>query len=349
MIGDAPSFWWVAQDWRRHLFWPFAAVYGHVAGRRMEQANPPSVDAAVLCIGNYTVGGSGKTPTVIALAARARKLGLNPAVLTRGYGGSLTGPHLVDLDHDIARSVGDEALLIARAAPVMVAADRLAGARLLVERGHRLIIMDDGFQSMRLRFDRALIVVDAARGLGNGAVIPAGPVRAPLKTQLRLTDALLVMGEGDAADSVIRLAARAAKPVMTARLKPANTRSVRGRKLLAFAGIGHPDRFFRMLGELGATVARTRPFPDHHMFTDDDLAALMREADANGLELVTTDKDFVRLTGTGDLRRTVQERTITLPVKAEWADPNLMDLMLSRTMDAYHKRAMDLSADSAPD
>ncbi len=221
MASEAPPFWWLKGDWRGYALAPFGWAYGAVSGYRQDNAPRRPVDAPVLCVGNFTVGGAGKTPVAIELAKAASRLGRKPGVLSRGYGGNLDRPRLVDRNHDLARHVGDEPLLLARVAPVAVTPNRLAGARMLIEeKGCDLLIMDDGFQSARIAIDHALLVVDARHGFGNGHIIPAGPLRAPLRTQMRHTDSLLVIGDGSAADQIIRHAARAARPIYRAVIRP---------------------------------------------------------------------------------------------------------------------------------
>lgn len=294
-LSEAPPFWWKKADWRPWALWPVSAGYGLVAATRMANARRAQVSAAVLCVGNLTVGGEGKTPIAIALAKEAKRHKRRVGFLSRGYGGSLGHPHLVDLKDDGARLVGDESLLLARHALTVVAPDRLAGAKRLIGEGCDFIIMDDGFQSARVHMDYALIVVDSRRGLGNGHVIPGGPLRAPLVEQLRHADGLVVMGQGDAAEIVVRKAARAGRPVFSARLKPRRTAGLKGARVLAFAGIGNPDKFYDTLREAGAELVETRSFPDHYPFSEDDLAELTVDAAAHDLQLVTTEKDLVRL------------------------------------------------------
>ena len=340
MIGDAPPFWWIQGDWRGYALWPFGLIYGAISGRRMTGIVPPEVDLPVICVGNFTVGGSGKTPTVIALARRATEMGRKPAILTRGYGGSHHGPHLVDIDHDDARSVGDEAMLLARHVPVMISVDRITGAKALEAQGFDIIFMDDGFQSNRIAIDFALAVIDAGRGIGNGFVLPAGPVRVPMKVQLKATDALLVMGQGDGADAVVRSAARAAKPIVTAKLKASNVNAIAGKRLLAFAGIGDPGRFYNMLGALGGDVVRTRDFPDHYMFRDDDLIGLMAEAEDNGLLLVTTEKDAMRLNGHSPQQVEMRQRMTILPVEAIIQQSEMVDGFIAKADENAAKRRL---------
>jgi tetraacyldisaccharide 4'-kinase len=178
MTSEAPPFWWEPADWRAFLLSPFSGVYAAVAANRIKNAPREKMAVPVLCVGNFTVGGSGKTPVAIALAAKAKATGLRPGFLSRGYGGSFDKPQLVDAGRDSARHVGDEPLLLARHAPVAVARDRAAAARLLIDKGCDFLVMDDGFQSARIHFDYGLIVIDALRGTGNGHVIPGGPLRA---------------------------------------------------------------------------------------------------------------------------------------------------------------------------
>ena len=299
------------------------------------------VPAAVLCVGNLTVGGEGKTPVAIALAKEAKRRKLAVGFLTRGYGGSLSKPHLVDPDMDSAGLVGDEALLLARHAPTVVTPDRLAGARRLIEAGVSLIIMDDGFQSARVHMDYALIVIDASRGLGNGHVIPGGPLRAPLTEQMRHADAVITMGEGNAADAVIRAASRAGRAVFSARVKPLRARGFKGVRVLAFAGIGNPQKFYDTLRKVGAEVVLTRSFPDHHPFTKEEIAELVSEAAAEGLLLVTTEKDLVRLRHGPQEIHDHAASIEALPIEAVF-DTRALDAILRDTMDAWRDRMLKI-------
>ena len=293
-----PAFWHRPSSLTSRFLLPLAALYGTIAARRMAR---PGADAGVpvICVGNYHTGGAGKTPTVLALVAMLRELGETPFVLSRGYGGSLSAPMRVDVARHTAAEVGDEPLMMAAHAPVVIARDRVAGARLARDAGASVIVMDDGFQNPALRKDFSLIVVGGGRGLGNGRVFPAGPLRAPLSPQLARTDALLVIGEGDAAANLARTLAARGVPVLHARVMPdAKTiAALREKRVLAFAGIGDPGRFFETLRSHGVEVAAERRFPDHHRFTKDELWALRAEAARDGLALVTTEKDFARLSG----------------------------------------------------
>ena len=340
MTSEAPPFWWEKPDWRASALSPFSRIYGAIAGRHIRRAKPPAIPLPVLCIGNFTVGGAGKTPTSIAFAQTAISAGLKPGVVSRGYGGAFSGLHRVDLDHDSARHVGDEPMLLARHAPVVVCADRLAGAEALAAAGCDFIIMDDGFQSARLHFDYALMVVDAGRGIGNGNVLPGGPLRAPLTDQLVRTDALLKIGTASGADQLVRSAARAAKPIYEALLKPKTVDEIMGKPLLAFAGIGDPSKFFTTLKDAGAEVRQTKSFPDHHPYSDEDVADLLRDADKDGLTLITTAKDQVRLLDGSAAVKEFASRTLVLEVELVFSHPQTASRIIKETRDRARARAL---------
>jgi tetraacyldisaccharide 4'-kinase len=277
---------------------PLGAIYGVIASHRLQR---DGFDAGipVLCVGNYHVGGAGKTPTVLALAKLLGELGETPVVLSRGYGGQLRGPVMVDLDRHAAADVGDEPLMMARTVPVVVARDRINGVALARSQGASVILMDDGFQNPAIAKDASLIVIDGTRGLGNARVFPAGPLRAPLPPQLARTDALIIVGGGSAADAVAAAVAARGKPVLPAHLRAddASVASLRGKRVLAFAGIGDPTRFFRTLRANGIEVVKERAFADHHPFSENQIETLTKEAGRDALTLVTTEKDLARLRG----------------------------------------------------
>ncbi len=340
MASEAPPFWWEAADWRAWSLSPLSALYGLVAGYRMASAKRAKVDVPVLCVGNFTVGGEGKTPVSIALAKQAKKLGRKPGFLTRGHGGSMATAHLVDAKKDLTRHVGDEPLLLARHAPTLVAPDRLTGARELIGMGCDFIIMDDGFQSARLHMDYAVMVVDARRGLGNGHVIPGGPLRARLIDQLRYADALLTMGEGSAADHVVRKASRAGRPVFQARLKPRGVRAIKGGRFLAFAGIGNPKKFFDSVAQAGGAVVEGKSFPDHHPYDDDDARDLIAAAEKGELQLITTEKDMVRLRGGSEALSALAEHCRVLQVEAQFDAPDMPVTIIESTIEAWRERML---------
>jgi tetraacyldisaccharide 4'-kinase len=291
-----PGFWWRPRRWPSLVLAPLAWIYGAVAAFRLRQPGK-DLGIPVICVGNYTLGGSGKTPTVIALVALLRAEGLRPFVLSRGYRGRLNGPVLVDAARHTAAEVGDEPLLLAAFASVVVAADRVAGARLAAERGADIIVMDDGFQNPSLAKQLSLVVIDAARGVGNGAVFPAGPLRAPVRDQLERTDGLVVIGDGSAADDIAAAVLHSGRTVLRAGLvaDAADVAMLKDTRVLAFAGIGDPEKFFATLRRRGIAVAATRSFADHHAYRENELATLRAEARRDGLALVTTAKDLARL------------------------------------------------------
>jgi tetraacyldisaccharide 4'-kinase len=339
VTSEAPPFWWEPADWRAYALSPLSALYGLVAGNRMVRARPSQVELPVLCVGNFTVGGTGKTPVAIALARQASAMGLKPGFLSRGHGGSFSHPRLVDLEHDSAAHVGDEPLLLAAHAPVAVTPKRAVGARLLQEKGCDFIIMDDGFQSARIHIDYALIVVDARFGVGNGHVIPGGPLRAPLLQQLRFADAVLKVGEGTEADDIVRKASRAGKSVFEAKVKPRRAEALAGRRFLAFAGIGHPEKFFDTVGRAGGEVVLKRPFADHHPYRDEDIEELALAARADGLELVTTAKDAARLRD-GAKARAFLESLHVLEIEIEFDLKRAPTRIIDETVEAWRRRRL---------
>lgn len=321
----APGFWSNPPDrpgWQARALAPVAALWGLGAARR--QAGGPGADCGVpvICVGNLVAGGAGKTPTVIALVEMLKAAGRNPFVLSRGYGGSARAPVRVQEGQHGAGDVGDEPLLCAAFAPTVVAVDRVAGAALAVAEGADVIVMDDGFQDPALAKNRSFVVVDAIYGFGNRRLIPAGPLREPVAAGLARADAMIVIGEGDgpaalAADFGARL------PVLSARLDvlPMGI-AWEDQTVFAFAGIARPSKFFDTLRGLGATLAGAVALDDHQPLSPALLARLARDADAAGAQLVTTEKDAVRLPP--DWRA----RVLTLPVRLRFADEGAVQGLL---------------------
>jgi tetraacyldisaccharide 4'-kinase len=299
---------------------PLGALYGAVAARRLQREG---FDAGipVLCVGNYHVGGAGKTPMVLALVKTLYDLSETPVVLSRGYGGKLRGPIKVDPRRHTAADVGDEPLMLAQKLPVVVARDRIAGVALARSQGASVIVMDDGFQNPAIAKDASLIVIDSHRGLGNACVFPAGPLRVPLLPQLARTDALIVVGDGTAAEMVVAAVVARKKVVLRAYLgaDDASLAALKGKRVLAFAGIGDPDRFFRTLRANGIEVVCERAFGDHHPFLRGEVEALFAEAKRGALTLVTTEKDLARLRIAGGLPDWAQE-IVPFPVRLEFDD-----------------------------
>jgi tetraacyldisaccharide 4'-kinase len=291
-----PPFWWRAPSIEATLLAPAAAIYGWVAARRFAQEGIRT-GVPVVCVGNLTLGGAGKTPMALTIARILSEAGEAPVLLSRGYGGQFRGPVLVDPAKHRAIEVGDEPLLLARAAPTVVARDRAAGARAAVAAGATAVVMDDGFQNPALAKNFSVLVMDKRRGLGNGRVFPAGPLRAPLEPQMRRADALVVVGESPMSQVIVDAAKPRGIPVFRAALVPDGhmMAGLAGRSVLAFAGIGDPEKFFATLKNAGVKVAATRPFADHHRYSRAEADALSAEAARAGLTLVTTEKDMARL------------------------------------------------------
>ena len=293
-----PDFWWRKPSIAAALLAPLAAGYGAIAASRMAKAGARA-GVPILCVGNFTVGGAGKTPAAIALARILTEAGERVFCLSRGYGGSVSGPKLVD-EHDTAAQVGDEPLLLARVAPTIVAHDRVAGAQLAQAKGASIVVMDDGLQNGAIAKDITLAVVDGRRGIGNRCVFPAGPLRAPLAAQLAHAHALLLVGdEGTGAREVVVAARARGLPVLHGRLVPDSTAiaTLRPRKALAFAGIGDPEKFFATVEHAGIGIAARKSFPDHHHYTAEEAAELVMNAEREALTLLTTEKDHARMRG----------------------------------------------------
>jgi tetraacyldisaccharide 4'-kinase len=279
---------------------PFSLLYGRAAVSRMARRGS-RVNAPVICVGNFVAGGAGKTPTAMAIAHWLKRVGETPYFLSRGYGGALSadgGAHLVDRRRHCAAEAGDEPLLLARVANTVVARDRPTGAMLALAGGASLIVMDDGLQNPSLRRDFTLAVIDGAVGFGNGRMLPAGPLRAPIDLQMKVTSAGLVIGEGEAGKRAAALFTAAGKPVFHGRLAPDANAALRvlGEKVVAFAGIGRPQKFFDSLEACGARLVARHSFRDHHPYRLSEILALQRQAEALGALLVTTEKDMIKVT-----------------------------------------------------
>jgi tetraacyldisaccharide 4'-kinase len=276
-------------------------------------------------VGNLTVGGSGKTPVAIAIAHMLQERGAPPAFVSRGYGRKGASPLMVDIQSNDASAVGDEALLLARVAPTIVSRDRATGARIAEAQGASVIIMDDGHQNFSLKKDLSLVVVDGECGFGNGRIVPAGPLRESVRQGLRRADAVILMGDGDPALSGL------AGPVLRACLS-GTTRFDRER-VVAFAGIGRPEKFFATLREAGAALVETHAFDDHHVYSAAAIANLKSCAAQANAVLITTEKDFVRL---GPKER---EGIEVLPVHAVFEDESA----LARLFEPFFAKALSAS------
>lgn len=295
---------------------PFGWVYGASVAFKARNAIPHRAAAKVICVGNLTAGGSGKTPVAIAIARALEARGLRAVILSRGYGGRARGPSFVNREKDTAADVGDEALMAAASVPVIVARDRAAGAALADAQNFGAVVMDDGHQNFSLAKDLSIVVMDAENPFGNGRMIPAGPLREPAAQGLSRADAAVLVGDGMPALPAFD------RPVLRAHLKPAAAADLGGRKVVAFAGIGRPEKFFASLAALGALLADTIVFADHHPYSASEIARL--KSKARGAVLMTTEKDYVRLTPAE------REGISYLPVQAVFDDPAALERLLDR-------------------
>ncbi len=323
-----PSWWNEEIGWRPIALSPLAAIYGAAVKARFARAKPYKARIPVICVGNFTMGGAGKTPLAIALAMLLIARGERPAFLTRGYGGREGGPVWVDLVAHGAVDVGDEPLLLARHAPVMVARARPEGARAIEQTDASVIIMDDGFQNSSLHKDLSIVAVDGGFGIGNGRVFPAGPLRAPLDFQMPRADAIVTIG-----GTAQKLVSAGCRLHLTATLQPVGAEWLRDARVFGFCGIGRPEKFFETLSRCGAEIARTESFSDHYVYDETDASRLVASARRLNAQLVTTEKDFVRLPAYSDgaiaeLRREVRALAVELTFTREDED-KLLSLLSS--------------------
>lgn len=318
-----PAFWHRPAGWQAALLAPLAAIWAGVSRRQMARVTPADVGVPVICVGNINAGGTGKTPVTIALLQRLA--GRDVHVLSRGYGGRMTGPHLVDPRRDTAADVGDEPLLISAFAPVWVGRDRVASARAAVVAGAKLLVLDDGLQNPGLLTTLSIVVVDAEIGFGNGRVMPAGPLREPVATGLARADLVVSIGP-EVAQTTLTDRAPSLRDIPRAQghLAPLQTGlSFDKMRVIAFAGIGRPGKFFATLRGLGADIVATHEFADHAPLSAQLLTRMRAEAKAKNAMLVTTEKDSVRLPAAA------RAGVIALPVRLEFTDSAALDAALS--------------------
>lgn len=324
----APAFWYRPPGLLSAALSPLGALYAAGTARRLRRGPRARVGVPVICVGNIDAGGTGKTPTAIALAGRLKDRGRTPHIVTRGHGGSLDGPVRVEEQRHRASETGDEALLLAAFAPTWVAKDRRAGAEAAAGAGADVILLDDGFQNPALAHDLSLVVVDAARGFGNRRVLPAGPLREPVARGLARADAILTIGP-EAAQARFGETAQGDIPVprLTGRLVPLQTGlPFTGLPVVAFAGIGHPGKFFATLRELGADIRAAHALSDHQPLSDTLMTRMLREAASMNAQVVTTEKDAVRLSPA------LRPRVLTVPVRLVLDDWAPLETLLDRIL-----------------
>jgi tetraacyldisaccharide 4'-kinase len=310
------AFWSKSDAWQSTLLAPFAWLYAFETTRRLRGAGFKA-SVPVICVGNINLGGTGKTPTVIALVEFLHRRGQIPHIVTRGYGGKIAGPIQVIESTHTAEQVGDEALLLAAFAPTWVAKDRAAGVKMAEQSGANVIVLDDGFQNPSVVKDLSIIVVDAEAGFGNGRVFPAGPLRETASTGLKRADVLLVIGNSATLET---FNSETNLPRINATLAPLQTgMDWQGLRVMAFAGIGRPEKFFQTLQDLGATLAKTVPLDDHQPLSKELLTRLARDAESLNAQLVTTEKDAVRLPSN------YRTKVLTLPVRLQLHDWKIFD------------------------
>lgn len=297
---STPSFWYRHNSALSRLLpcvlSPLSWLYAAAVRQRFSMHYPVPMDRPVICVGNAVAGGAGKTPVVMALVALLQDRGMNPHILSRGYGGSEEGPIQVSPERDTAHDVGDEPLLLVEAAPTWVARNRALGVQAAIDTGATVIVMDDGFQNPTFFKDVSLLVIDGQAGLGNGCVMPAGPLRECFDDAIARCDAVIIVGDDRHGLRTKIAALRAELPVFAATLAPtAATPSIAGQTVYAFAGIGRPEKFRHTLEAAGAKVEGWAEFPDHYPYAEEDLAELMASAASVGVPVYTTVKDYVRL------------------------------------------------------
>lgn len=320
-----PAFW--HHDGGRvlpFLLAPFAAVTAAATARRV--ARPGwRAPVPVICCGNASIGGAGKTTLALDIGRRLLARGAAVAFITRGYGGRAALPAMaVDLVRHGVDDVGDEALLLATVAPTFVSGDRAAAARAAIEAGADALVMDDGLQNATLQKSMSLLVVDGEVGFGNGHLLPAGPLREPVSAAAARCRACVLIGEDRTNASAL---VPAGFPVLRARLTSCfDAAMFGGRTILAFAGIARPEKFFASLEQAGANLVARRGFADHHRFKQHELAAVLAEADRLGATAVTTPKDAVRLP------REIRDRVHVVDVALTWADPTRIERLLDEAL-----------------
>lgn len=319
MKFSTPRFWFEKKGFVASILQPFAVLYAALGNYLRSRITPQKMRVPVICVGNVVVGGSGKTPIVRLLAKRLQMQGFTPHIISRGYGGYLKGPIRVDAATHTIGEVGDEPLLLSAIAPVWVAKNKVAGAQAAIAAGATVLLLDDGLQNPTLHKDVSFLVVDATRGLGNGCVIPAGPLRETLHESLSKTTAVIWVGNGN--DEILE-ELTAQKPVVKASAKTISQHDVNGQKVLAFCGLGNTQKFYDGVKALGAEIVKTTDFPDHYVWSTYEIRALLDEAKTLNARAVTTAKDAVRIPPS------LRDQIIICDVEISFSDETALDKQL---------------------
>ena len=340
-----PSFWWpepgkpqgLGITLKTFALYPASLVYGQIVARRMRQPGTSGM-VPVVCVGNFVAGGAGKTPTAMAVYDALEDVGMTPAFVTRGYGGTLaTTSFRVDHERHQADEVGDEPLLLARKGPTFVGPERLKSIESAAEFGASCAIFDDGLQNPTIHKNLSIAVVDAEMSVGNGMCHPAGPLRAPVTSQLRHVDVVVMIGKGHRSHSVVRQAARRGVPVLAATLEMAIPEHLFGQPVHAFCGLGYPPKFFNRLKAAGLDVVEETAYPDHHPFSADDARELMKTAKDRKALLVTTEKDGMRLAGHDGALGELDAATTQIPAELVFEDPSYLRSLLRQAISRWKR------------
>lgn len=301
--------YWQSNSFISKILAPIGCLYGWLTQIRLKLKKAPKAEIPIICIGNITAGGTGKTPVSVSIAKMLATDMYHPFFLTRGYGGKLQNVMVNPKKHS-ARDVGDEPLLLTLQAPVIVNANRFEGAKLAIQEGADIAIMDDGFQNPSLHKDLSFLVFDGSYGIGNGKIIPAGPLRETFEDGIKRADALIILGKDKH-----NLAERCKLPVFFGHTETLQT-TVSDGKVFAFAGIGHPQKFYHTLGQLGFDIVQTIDFPDHHFYSKEELENIIQKAKEQNAEVYTTSKDFVKVPPS------LQKYINALEIAVVWDNPD---------------------------
>lgn len=345
MSLTTPSYWWPEPDKPQGLgvalkklaLYPASLVYGQVVARRMKQLGTPGM-IPVVCVGNFVAGGAGKTPTSLAIYDALEEVGMTPAFVTRGYGGTLaTTSFRVDHERHQSDEVGDEPLLLASKGPTFVGPDRLKSIESAAEFGATCTIFDDGLQNPTIHKNLSIAVVDAGMSVGNGMCHPAGPLRAPVTSQLQHVDLVVMIGKGPRSHGVVRQAARRGVPVLAATLEMDIPEHLFGQPIYAFCGIGHPPKFFNRLKAADLDVVKETAYPDHHTFSMDDAHELIKIAKERRALLVTTQKDGMRFSGHNGALGELDAAATQIPAKLVFEDPSYLRSLLRQAIGRWRR------------